>query len=43
MKSRAQEALSAKGVYEIQLPVSDINFSNNIPIPKLYDTTFQIS
>ena len=43
MKSPTQEELCAKGVYQIQLPVSGINFSNNIPIPKLHDTTFQIS
>ena len=43
MKSPAQEALFTKGVFQIQLPVSGINFSNNMPIPKLHETTFETS
>ena len=43
MKFLAQETLCTKGVFQIQLPVSGINFSNNIPIPKLHDTTFETS
>ena len=41
MKSPAQETLCAKGVFQIQLSVSGIDFSNNIPILKLHDTTFE--
>ena len=35
MKSPALEALYAKGVFQIQLPISGVHFSNNIPIPQI--------
>ena len=33
MKSSTPEEFCAKGVFQIQLPISGINFSNNISIP----------
>ena len=41
----------AKGVFQIQQPISDVNFSNNMSIPQArvnmseteHDTTFEIS
>ena len=33
MKSPALEILSAKGAFQIQSPIFDVNFSNNIPVP----------
>ena len=35
MKSSAEEALCAKGVFQIQLTISGVNFSNNIPVPQI--------
>ena len=43
MKSLARETQCAKGVFQIQLRISGISFSNNITIPKLRDTTFETS
>ena len=43
MKSLARETQCAKGVFQIQLRISGISFSNNITIPKLHDTTFETS
>ena len=32
MKSSAPEELQANDVFQIQFPISGVNFSNNIPI-----------
>ena len=51
MKSPLPKAQCAKGVFQIQTPISDVNFSNNISIPQFrvkmreteHDTTFETS
>ena len=35
MKSQAAEALCTKVAFQIQLRISGVNFSNNIPIPQI--------
>ena len=35
MESPAPEALCAKGAFQIQPPISGVNFSNNISIPHI--------
>ena len=50
MKSLPTEAECKKGVSQIDLPVSSVNFSNNVSIPQVWvntkkieqDTTFEI-
>ena len=35
MKSPAPGALCAKGVFQMQLPISGVDFSNNILVPNI--------
>ena len=41
MKSPVLEALCAKDVFQIQHPISGTNFSNDILIPHITDTTLK--
>ena len=34
MKSLAPEPQCAEGVFQIQFPICDVFFANNVPIPK---------
>ena len=51
MKSPTLEAQCADGVFQIQSPICDVNFSNNISIPQIrvnkreteLDLTFETS
>ena len=51
MKSPPPEAESSKGAFQIQPPISGVNFSNNVTVPKAivnmseteHDTTFKTS
>ena len=51
MKSPTPEAQCAEGVFQIQSPISDVYFSNNISVPQVrvnkreteVDSTFETS
>ena len=51
MKSATLEAQCTEGVFQIQYPIRDVYFSNNISIPKVkvnkretdFDSTFETS
>ena len=39
----APEELCAKGVFQIQPPISGVNFSNNMSVPPYNDRNFETS